>query len=114
MTRYALAVDVGGTKLEAALVGDDGMLVAGSRSRQATGRNATPTSMDAAVEAVITHALVHVPAGADLDVERLDQHAALLGPVRVQTLDQLLEGRGGGRAGFAGVRHVGGPWCKAG
>lgn len=66
MTRYALAVDVGGTKLEAALVGDDGMLVAGSRSRQATGRDATPASLDAAVEAVIAHALARLPEGAEL------------------------------------------------
>ena len=38
MTRYALAVDVGGTKMEAALVSEHGVLVDGSRSRQATGR----------------------------------------------------------------------------
>ncbi|MCS3843242.1 ROK family protein [Microbacterium sp. AK031] len=66
MTRYALAVDVGGTKLEAALVGDDGMLVAGSRSRQATGRTATPESLDAAVETVIAHALAQLPEGAEI------------------------------------------------
>ena len=30
-------------------------------------------------------------AGADLQVQRLDQHAALLRPVRVQALDELLE-----------------------
>lgn len=66
MTRYALAVDVGGTKLEAALVGDEGMLVDGSRSRQPTGRAATPASMDAAVEAVIAHALERLPEDAEL------------------------------------------------
>jgi len=39
-------------------------------------------------------------AGADLQVQRLDQHAAVLRPVGVQALDQLLEGdRRGGRAG---------------
>src|SRR3546814_12971106 len=52
--------------------------------------------------------------GADLEIERLDQHATLLGPVGVQALDQLLESRGWSQVGFAGVRHVGGPWCKAG
>ncbi|MGO2049873.1 MAG: ROK family protein, partial [Microbacterium sp.] len=66
MTRHALAVDVGGTKLEAALVGSDGVLVPGSRSRQATGREATPASMDAAIRAVIEHALAALPSGAEL------------------------------------------------
>ncbi|MGO2933758.1 ROK family protein [Microbacterium sp.] len=66
MTRYALAVDVGGTKLEAALVGEDGVLVPGSRSRQATGREATPVSMNAAIRAVVEHALAALPAGAEL------------------------------------------------
>ncbi|MGO2683843.1 MAG: ROK family protein [Microbacterium sp.] len=66
MTRYALAVDVGGTKLEAALVGSDGVLVAGSRSRQATGREATPASMDAAIRSVVEHALAALPAGAEI------------------------------------------------
>ncbi|GAB3596348.1 ROK family protein [Microbacterium tumbae] len=66
MTRYALAVDVGGTKMEAALVGDDGVLVEGSRSRQATGRSATPESLDAAVAAIIGHALAVLPEGGEL------------------------------------------------
>lgn len=66
MTRHALAVDVGGTKLEAALVGEDGVLVAGSRSRQATGREATPASMDAAIRSVVEHALAALPAGAEI------------------------------------------------
>ena len=65
MTRYALAVDVGGTKLEAALVSDDGVLVSGSRSRQATGRAATPSSMDAAIGAVVRHALAALPTDAE-------------------------------------------------
>ena len=66
MTRYALAVDVGGTKMEAALVSDEGVLVDGSRSRSATGRAATPASLDAAVAQVVAHALAQLPAGADL------------------------------------------------
>lgn len=64
--RLALAVDVGGTKLEAALVRADGALVAGSRSRQATGRDATPTSLDAAVGSVVSYALAHLPEDGDL------------------------------------------------
>ncbi|MGM7667747.1 ROK family protein [Microbacterium sp. A93] len=66
MTRYALAVDVGGTKLEAALVSDAGVLVEGSRNRQPTGRAATFESMDAAIAAVTEHALATLPAGAEL------------------------------------------------
>jgi len=66
VTRYALAVDVGGTKMEAALVAEDGTLVDGSRSRQATGREATPASMDAAVAAIVQHALAALPADAEL------------------------------------------------
>jgi len=66
VTRYALAVDVGGTKMEAALVSEDGSLVDGSRSRQATGREATPASLDAAVAAIVQHALAALPSGAEL------------------------------------------------
>src|SRR5690606_35615687 len=52
-------------------------------------------------------------AGADLQVERLDQHAATVGPVRVQALDQLLEG--GRRSGVrGGVRHGLGPVVQSG
>ena len=66
MTRYALAVDVGGTKMEAALVAEDGLLVEGSRSRQATGREATLASLTASVVAIVEHALAALPADAEL------------------------------------------------
>lgn len=66
MTRYALAVDVGGTKMEAALVTEDGTLVARSRSRQATGREATPETLTVAVEAIVRHALAALPVDAEL------------------------------------------------
>ncbi|MBS0023789.1 ROK family protein [Microbacterium paraoxydans] len=66
MTRHALAVDVGGTKMEAALVTEDGTLVDGSRSRQATGREATPETLIAAVDAIVRHALAALPADAEL------------------------------------------------
>lgn len=65
MTRYALAVDVGGTKMEAALVRDNGEVVAGSRSRQPTGRAATTESLDAAVDAIVRHALAAFPGDAE-------------------------------------------------
>jgi len=66
VTRYALAVDVGGTKMEAALVGEDGVLVDGSRSRQPTGREATSESLTAAVQAIVAHALAALPEGAEI------------------------------------------------
>lgn len=66
MTRLALAVDVGGTKMEAALVTEAGDVVDGSRSRQATGREATPATLDAAVAATVAHALAALGAGHDL------------------------------------------------
>lgn len=61
MTRVALAVDVGGTKLEAALVTDEGALIAGSRSRRETGRAATGADLDAAIVEVVAHALSRLP-----------------------------------------------------
>ena len=65
-TQVALAVDVGGTKLEAALVSEDGVLVTGSRSRRETGRAATRGYLDDAVSAVVAHALARLPEGAEL------------------------------------------------
>lgn len=64
--RFALAVDVGGTKMEGALVSDRGVLVPGSRSRSATGRTATPGSLTASVTEIVTHALAALPADAEL------------------------------------------------
>lgn len=66
MTRYALAVDVGGTKMEAALVAEDGVLVDGSRTRQPTGRAATFESMDLAVATIVAHALAALPSDGEL------------------------------------------------
>ncbi|VXB53719.1 Glucokinase [Microbacterium sp. 8M] len=55
--RVALAVDVGGTKLEAALVRADGTVVDGTRSRRPTGPDATFASLSAAIEEVVAHAV---------------------------------------------------------
>lgn len=52
-----LAVDFGGTKVEAALVRADGTLVEGSRRRAATGRGAAVPELEASVTAVVMHAL---------------------------------------------------------
>lgn len=51
-----LAVDFGGTKVEAALVAD-GALVAGTRARRPTGPTATAAELDDAVRAVVAEAL---------------------------------------------------------
>ncbi|NHI15843.1 ROK family protein [Microbacterium excoecariae] len=66
MTRFALAVDVGGTKIEAALVDEAGAVLAASRTRQPTGRAIDPAGMRQAVSAVVAHALDALPQGAAL------------------------------------------------
>jgi glucokinase len=62
----ALAVDLGGTKIEASLVGDDGELIPGSRSRAATGPESTTASLTAATRSVVSAAVQALPAGAVL------------------------------------------------
>jgi glucokinase len=57
VTDYALAVDVGGTKVEAALVAADGVLSPGSRDRRPTGHDSTSDQLAEAVRAVTRHAL---------------------------------------------------------
>ena len=49
----ALAVDLGGTKVEAALVREDGTIIPGTRARAATGRHASVRDLDAAVADVV-------------------------------------------------------------
>ncbi|MRG59965.1 ROK family protein [Agromyces sp. CFH 90414] len=61
MTDYALAVDLGGTKVEAALVDGAGALVPGSRARRATGRSSSSTDLEAAVIGAVTAARASMP-----------------------------------------------------
>ena len=56
-TPLALAVDFGGTKVEAALVDADGRLVADSRHRRPTGRAATVDELETSVGGVVRDAL---------------------------------------------------------
>jgi len=65
-TPLALAVDFGGTKVEAALVDSDGRLVDGSRHRRLTGRNATVPDLEASVGGVVRDAIASLPDGAEL------------------------------------------------
>jgi len=52
-----LAIDLGGTKVETALVGDDGRVVPGSRRRRETGASRTPESMAEALRDAIAESL---------------------------------------------------------
>lgn len=61
-TEYALAVDVGGTKAEAALVDRSGSVLPGSRQRVATGTRITRDQLENAVDGISQNALLHLPA----------------------------------------------------
>ena len=65
-TPLALAVDFGGTKVEAALVDTDGRLVPDSRFRRPTGRTATVADLEASVGGVVRDALAALPGGAEI------------------------------------------------
>ena len=54
MTRLALALDLGGTKLDAALVSSEGEVLAASRNRVPTGRELTPAGMEQALRTTIS------------------------------------------------------------
>ncbi|MFJ6652883.1 ROK family protein [Microbacterium sp. NPDC091313] len=62
----ALAVDLGGTKVEAALVDAAGAVLDGSRARAATGPDADAAALRAAVHEVVGRAVAATPAGATL------------------------------------------------
>ncbi len=66
MTHYALAVDLGGTKVEAALVDPSGALLDGSRHRRPTGATSTSEQLAAAVTEAVQDALAALPDGATL------------------------------------------------
>jgi glucokinase len=62
----ALAVDLGGTKVEAALVGSDGVVLPGTRFRRPTGSASTSDQLLASVRGAVSEALAARPAGAEL------------------------------------------------
>ncbi|WP_213814052.1 ROK family protein [Glaciihabitans sp. dw_435] len=62
----ALAVDLGGTKAEAALVDSDGNVVAGTRFRHPTGPASTSDDLAAAVLSVVADSLASLPSDAEL------------------------------------------------
>lgn len=61
--RYALAVDIGGTKVEAALVSGSGEVVQASRSRVPTGRAITRGGLEQAAADAASQALAHLAPG---------------------------------------------------
>lgn len=65
-TEFALAVDLGGTKVEAALVDAAGNLLPESRHRAPTGRGATSEELAAAVTRAVGQARASLPRGATL------------------------------------------------
>ena len=66
MTAFALAVDLGGTKIEAALVDPAGGVLAGSRFRAPTGRESSSEQLAASADSVVVQALGALPEGSDL------------------------------------------------
>ena len=58
----ALAVDLGGTKVESALVDDTGAVVSGSRFRQPTGPTLSSDELSASVRLAVTSTLATAPA----------------------------------------------------
>ncbi len=62
----ALAVDLGGTKVEAALVNAHGELIEASRFRAPTGRTASSEELAESVDSVVSQALAALPPHAEL------------------------------------------------
>lgn len=56
-----VAVDLGGTKIEAAIVMSDGTVLAESRTRRPTGPNLSPGDLRIALREVITEVATHAP-----------------------------------------------------
>jgi len=62
--RLALAIDLGGTKVEAALVNPGGAILPGTRFRQPTGPTRSSDELAASIDGVVVQALATLPAGA--------------------------------------------------
>jgi len=76
----ALAIDLGGTKVEAALVDASGTLLPASRFRSPTGRASSSDELAASVTSVVVSALAALPAGAEL----VGAGMGSAGPIEVQ------------------------------
>lgn len=76
MPHAALAVDIGGTKVEAALIDATGVVLEGSRHRRPTGREATRDQLTAAIRDAATAAV-----GSGSGIEILGAGVGSAGPV---------------------------------
>jgi glucokinase len=84
-----LAVDFGGTKVEAALVDENGVLLEGSRFRSPTGRDRTAEQLAEAVATVVTASLQKLPGGTLRGIGigaagPIDRERGLVSPVNLQ------------------------------
>ncbi len=66
MTAWVLAVDLGGTKIESALVDEQGRLLPGSRLRAPTGGQSDSAALESSAVSVIEQALAALPAGDEI------------------------------------------------
>jgi len=80
-TRLALAVDFGGTKVEAGFVDDSGVVLQATRFRRPTGATSTSDELAAAVRGVVLDALATQPEGTDL----VGVGIGSAGPIEVRT-----------------------------
>ncbi|PXW31390.1 UNVERIFIED_CONTAM: glucokinase [Williamsia faeni] len=84
-----LAIDLGGTKVEAALVDPAGNVLAESRSRAPTGAQSSSADLDRRVLQVVDHALAHVPDTAEVigvgiaAAGPVDEKAGTLSPINI-------------------------------
>lgn len=60
---HVLAIDLGGTKIEAAVVDSTGAIVPGTRFRQPTGAHASSDDLAASADRVVADAVAALPAG---------------------------------------------------
>lgn len=85
-----LAVDFGGTKVEAALVDSDGQVLPSSRFRSPTGRTASADELVGSVASVTNRALATLPADATLkgigigSAGPIDRDRGLVSPVNLE------------------------------
>jgi glucokinase len=63
---WVLALDLGGTKIESALVDADGALLVGSRFRAPTGHDSDSAALEASATSVVTQTLATLPPGDEL------------------------------------------------
>ncbi|MFP5290572.1 MAG: ROK family protein [Actinomycetes bacterium] len=82
MTDYALAVDLGGTKVEAALVDAAGRVLPGSRHRRPTGATSASGALAASVTEAVESAL---ESAAHPDVELIGAGIGSAGPIAGRT-----------------------------